>query len=182
MNVPNSELDPIENLASTIKTLGILFIVLGFLGLLIPQIFSFVVEMFFGFIMLAGGLIFAYYSYQYPFSSFIDWLKPLILMVTGILLLIFPTSGVAAFILLLSLYFFTDAFASFALSYERHPRPGWFWMTLNGIFSALLAILILIGWPESSMFYLGIFIGISLLLDGFALYMLGRSITQASVL
>jgi len=165
-----------SNPVKSIKTTGILLIVLGILGLILPQLISFVIELFLGSMMLLGGIMVAYYTYYNLERSFINWVKPLILIISAVLLLVYPHSGIAALTLLLSFYFFMDAFASFSLSYERHPYPGWFWMTLNGVLSAILAMLLLIGWPETSPLYLGIFVSISLVFDGIALFMLGRAI------
>ncbi len=167
--------DPTEAMTGRLKITGILLMILGVLGIFVPQIFSLFVEGFLAAIMLIGGAISAYNTYQFNRSNFTEWLKPLILIVGGFLLLVYPSSGIAAIILVLSFYFFTDAFANFAMSYERYPQPGWFWMTLNGVLSALLAALILIGWPESSLMYLGIFIAISLIFDGLVLFMLSRA-------
>jgi uncharacterized membrane protein HdeD (DUF308 family) len=168
--------DPGEKMISRIKLSGILLIALGILGIFVPQLLSLFVEGFLAAMMLIGAAVSAYHTYHFNRSSITDWLKPLILLIGGVLLLVYPSSGVAAIILMVSFYFFTDAFASFALSYERYPTPGWFWMTLNGVLSTLLAFLVLIGWPESSLMYLGIFIAISLIFDGWVLFMLSRTL------
>ncbi len=177
MKSTNTEIDPTKKMQSSIKITGILLVILGIAGILLPQALSLAIEVFFGSLMIIAGVLLAYHNYQNVFSSFVNWLKPLILIVGGVLLLVFPSSGIAAIMLVLSFYFFTDAFASFGLSQQRYPHSGWMWMTFNGILSALLAILILIGWPQSSLIYLGIFVGISLLFDGIALFMLGRTIS-----
>jgi len=177
MKIENIEQEPFEKMTSSIKLTGILLIILGLFGIILPQVFSMIIEIFFGLIMLAGGLMFGYYSYQIHRHSHasINWLKPSILTIGGVLLLVYPSSGISAIMLLISFYFFTDAFASFALSYELYPAGGWLWMTLNGIFSAILAFLILIGWPETSMLFLGLFVGISLIFDGIALFMIAKT-------
>ncbi len=166
--------DPSEKMISRIKFSGILLIALGVLGIFVPQLLSLFVEGFLAAMMLIGGAVSAYHTYYFNRAGITDWLKPLILLVGGLLLLVYPSSGVAAIILMVSFYFFTDAFASFAMSHERYPAPGWLWMALNGVLSALLAFLVLLGWPESSLMYLGIFIAISLIFDGWVLFMLSR--------
>ena len=75
--------------------------------------------------------------------------------------------------LLLAVYFLFDAMASFTLAQSVHPAKGWGWMTLNGVVSALLAVLLLVGWPTMSLWLVGIFVGISLLFDGAALVAIG---------
>ncbi len=106
------------------------------------------------------------------------WLKPFLLIVTGGLMLYSPLSGVAAVGLMLSFYLFLDAFGSFALSRELYPAKGWGWMMFNGIVSLLLAILILSGWPATSLVLVGIYVGVSLIVDGWALIMIGWHIRK----
>jgi uncharacterized membrane protein HdeD (DUF308 family) len=54
-----------------------------------------------------------------------------------------------------------------------HPAKGWGLMTFNGVVSALLASLFLIGWPATSLWLVGLYVSISLLLDGWALVAIG---------
>ena len=46
-------------------------------------------------------------------------------------------------------------------------------MTFNGVISALLDTLFLIGWPGTSLWLVGLYVGISLLFDGWALIVIG---------
>jgi len=109
-----------------------------------------------------------------------DWIKPALLFIIGSLMLFYPQSGVAAVGLLLAVYLFLDAFGSFVLAQLIHPFSGWGWMVFNGIVSLLLALLFLIGWPDSSMWLVGLYISISLLFDGGALVAVGMAIRKAS--
>jgi hypothetical protein len=51
-------------------------------------------------------------------------------------------------------------------------------MIFNGIIDVLLAGLFLFNWPESSLWMVGLFIGISLLFDGWALVMIGLALRK----
>ncbi len=150
-----------------------LLIALGIIGVIAPHLISFTIEIFLGILMIAGGIFFAYYSYQYHTRSFIGWLKPVILVLTGALFIIKPGAGIAAFTLLIIAYLFVDAYAGFGLAYMQYPNPGWGWLLLNGVLSLTLAMLLLVGWPTTSAIVLGLYISISLLLDGISLFMLG---------
>jgi len=62
-----------------------------------------------------------------------------------------------------------DAFAGFGLAYSlRDDKHWWVWL-INAITSLVLGVLFIIGWPLSSLWLVGLFVGISLLFDGFAL-------------
>ncbi len=153
--------------------IGGLLILLGGVGIFLPNALSMTIEIFLGWLMLSGGFLWAWYTYQWHRSLFNNWLKPMILIAGGILLLVFPVTGIAAITLMISFYLIIDAFGSFALALQRRPLSGWFWMVLNGIISFALALILLWGWPVTSPIYLGIIVGISLLFDGLTLFILG---------
>ncbi len=155
---------------------GSLLFILGLLGVIFPNLFSLAISIYLGWLMLFAGLIWLYYSFKLHVHSFSSWIKPIILLVAAGLWLFYPVAGIAALTLLIAFYIFSDAFGSFAMAFERRGNNGWGWMLLNGIISLLLGILILFGWPATSIFILGIFVGISLLFDGIALIMLGMAL------
>jgi len=66
-----------------------------------------------------------------------------------------------------------DAFAGFFFAFELHPLKGWGWMLFNGIISLIIAIIFLIGWPLNNLWLVGLFIGISIFMDGLVLLIMG---------
>jgi uncharacterized membrane protein HdeD (DUF308 family) len=53
-----------------------------------------------------------------------------------------------------------------AVSALTHRFPGWGWVLLNGVVTALLGLLIYKQWPGSGLWFIGLYIGIDLLLNG----------------
>ncbi len=148
---------------------GILLIVLGTIAIVLPGVMSLGTAIFAAWLLLVGGVLWAIHTYRYDAKSIMNWLKPALLVGVGLLMLVYPMSGVAAVGLLLAVYLLLDAFGSFVLARSIHPAKGWGWMTFNGVISFLLATLFLIGWPATSMWLVGLYVGISLLFDGWAL-------------
>ncbi|RTZ57952.1 MAG: hypothetical protein DSZ33_06905, partial [Gammaproteobacteria bacterium] len=66
-----------------------------------------------------------------------------------------------------------DSYANFSLAFTLKPQAGWGWMLFNGFVTLLLSVLIIVGWPSSSLIAIGIIVGVSLLFDGLTLLMLG---------
>jgi len=124
-------------------------------------------------LLIFGGLTSAYQVIKSYHKNWLAWLKPFILLVIGVLLLVYPISGAAVIGLLLAVYFLMDAFAGFSFAFEMHPMKSWGWMLFNGILSLIIAILFLIGWPLNSLWLVGLFVGISLFIDGFVLLYMG---------
>ena len=81
MKSTNTEIDPTKKMQSSIKITGILLVILGIAGILLPQALSLAIEVFFASLMIIAGVLLAYHNYQNVFSSFVNWLKPLILIV-----------------------------------------------------------------------------------------------------
>ena len=153
---------------STLIT-GIVLTLLGMAGVIVPQFASLVVDFSLGWLLLTAGFFALYVVYLSRWRSPVSWLKPVLLLVTGGLLLINPRIGIAALTLLLTFYLLLDAVTNFGMAHDYHPLHGWGWMVFNGLVSLFLAALILFGWPQTSAMLLGIYVGVSLLFDGLAL-------------
>jgi len=152
---------------------GILLMIIGLAGAIVPQIMSLVVSAFIGWMLLAGGFLTTYLAFLGRGRSMIAFLKPVLLFVTGALFVFYPQAGLAALALLLSVYLMMDAFGGFALAYDIYPMHGWGWMAFNGLMSLLLAVILFAGWPVTSPLMVGLFVGISLFFDGLALVVIG---------
>ena len=153
--------------------IGALLILVGIAGAAAPQVLSLVVSVFLGWLLLAAAMLTGYLVFLSRGRATITWLKPVLLFLTGALFLFYPDVGIAALALLLTVYLILDSYGSFGLAYDLYPLRGWGWMTVNGIVSLLLALVLLFAWPAASPVIVGLYIGISLFFDGLALLFLG---------
>ena len=153
--------------------IGCLLLLLGTVGILLPNMMSLGTVVLVGWLLLTGGVFWAMHTYRYSLTSVMDWLKPALLFITGGMILFNPAVGAAGLGLLLSIYLLMDAFSSFTLAQTIYPGKGWGLMTINGVTSAILAALFIIGWPETSLWLVGLYISISLIFDGWALLFVG---------
>ena len=172
--------DQLRKFGSYTLITGILLIILGTVGVALPGLMSLATSVFIGWLFLIGGLFWGYHTFRSHKGGWLDWFKPALLVVAGGLMLWNPVTGIAAVGLMLSFYLFLDAFGSFALAKEFKPQKGWGWMVFNGIVSLVLAVLFLIGWPVTSLVLVGIYVGISLIFDGWALVMIGWAVKKGS--
>jgi len=160
---------------------GVLLAILGTIGLIMPGVISIATVVLVSWMLVFAGALWSYQTWLSRRGAFFDWLKPVLLIVTGGLMLFYPLSGVAAVGLLLAVYLLLDAFGSFTLATAIRPNKGWGWMTFNGIISLILAILFLLGWPASSLFLVGLYVAISLVFDGWALIVIGWAVRKARI-
>ena len=156
--------------------IGLLLVLTGITAILLPEITSLTLSYLIGWLLVISAVISAYHVVQSYNTQWIAWLKPFSLATIGTLLLLYPITGVAAVGLLLIIYFFFDGFGGIMLGIEFKPIKGWAWMLANGIVSFLLAAIFLIGWPFSTVWLVGLLVGISLLFDGIAMIIIGNSI------
>ncbi len=167
------EESPVHGFGSFSRTVGILLIGVGIVGLFLPEMLSLGVAILFSWLLILAGVLWALHTYRYDARRLTAWLKPVLLLGAGGLLQLSPEVGVAALGLLIAFYLLMDAVSSFVLAQLIHPLRGWGWMVFNGVISLLLALLFLTGWPSTSPWWVGVFISISLILDGWALLAIG---------
>ena len=148
---------------------GILLIILGITGVILPELMSLEASILIASLFLIGGVFWLIHSFQARSKEWSEWLKPVLLLISGALMLFYPMTGVATIGLLLAFYLLIDAYGSFLMAYGLRPKKGWGWMVFNGVTSLVLAILFLIGWPVSSLWLVGVYISISLFFDGWGL-------------
>ena len=166
-------MDPKSRKATLIA--GTLMLLLGLVGIIVPQVLTIAVSLWIAALLLVAGLFLAYLAWQGYRSHWTAWLKAFVLLALGLLVLFNPFAGAGILGLVLAVYFLFDGFAGIGLGMELRPLPGWAWLALNGVLSLVLAAILLFGWPFSSTWMIGLLVGISLLFDGIALLFLGLS-------
>ncbi len=152
---------------------GVIMAIAGFLAIVNPVAGSLAFVLFLGALFVASAIVQAYVTFKAHQKSLGAWFKVIMLLITGILLLVWPASGIAAVAILFSAYFFVDAFASFQMALDLKPLKGWGIAALNGVLSFLLGIAMIVGWPFSAPFMVGVIVGVSFLMDGIVLIYLG---------
>jgi uncharacterized membrane protein HdeD (DUF308 family) len=99
---------------------------------------------------------------------FLYLLNALIRGVTGYLLIRHPDAGAAGVTMLLaSLFIVGGLFRAAGASVIQFPR--WAWTVFSGVVSIVLGVYLLATWPTASTYFIGLAIGVDLILDGGAL-------------
>lgn len=151
------------------KISGIIFILIGLAGILFPTVLTFVTTIFVAYLMLIAGISSAWFTWVSNRNDWAGWLKSIVLIGVASYIFIDPLQGVATLGLVLSFYFFMDAFAGFGLALSLRPEKIWMLWLFNAFTSLVLGVLFVVGWPMSSLYLIGILVGISLLFDGITL-------------
>ncbi|EXJ15377.1 HdeD family acid-resistance protein [Imhoffiella purpurea] len=157
--------------------IGILLMILGAVGIALPPAMAVTTVELVSLLLFIGGGFWLWHTARHG-GGMLRWLKPLLLVVAGVLMISRPVAGAEALALLLSFYLLLDAFGSFALAHELRPAAGWGWMIASGVVDLVLVAFFSLSWPASSQVVLGVFVGTSLLFDGAALTAIGWSLRK----
>ncbi len=169
------EIEMNEPMRKRLRNTGIVFVILGLVGIVLPEVLSITIAWLVGGLLVAAGVIAGYGVWATGYRrEGLAWLKPFVLAVLGLLLLFYPGLGAAAVGLLLIVYFLLSGFAGIAFGLGLRPLPGWGWTVFSGVASVVLALVFIGGWPFEAKWLVGLFIGIALLLDGVAMLALSR--------
>lgn len=155
-----------ETLGKRTFWLGIALLVVGAIGIILPEVLALTINFFIAWLLVMAGVLMSYLTWISPNRELGSWIKPFILLALGVLLVIIPQVGIATLTLLLAFYFLLDSFTNLLLAKQIYPFDGWGWMVFNALVTFVLAVLALWGFPENSGIFLGVIVGVSLLLDG----------------
>jgi uncharacterized membrane protein HdeD (DUF308 family) len=106
-------------------------------------------------------------------------------LAVGFLLIWRPAAGVLSLTLLLIGFFIAEGVVQILAAFKYRSAVGnaWTWMLFSGIVDLVLAAIILMGWPGTAAWTLGLLVGINLFMSGLALVMTSlacRSLTEAA--
>ncbi len=164
---------------------GILTILFGLFAIGSPLASGLAVTLVIGITLLAAGVSMLIFAFQAPSLGKI-LLKLLFAGLTiavGIAILSQPGIALAKLTLILGAFFVVDGFFGFIVAWNMKPEQGWGWMTVNAFVTIALGVMILKGWPEASLFVIGILVGIRLVFAGItmlAMGSLGRQVAKAA--
>jgi uncharacterized membrane protein HdeD (DUF308 family) len=171
-NYPIDE-DLFEKFSKYSKITGVIFMILGIIGIIYPVFMTLATVTFVAWLMIFGGFMAGYFTYLSDKRDYLGWLKSFILIGIGLLMIFYPMTGIGTVGLLLAIYFFMDSFAGFSIAMIMRPASGWVWWLINAIFSLLIGVLFIVGWPFTSTYLIGLLVGFSLFFDGLALIVTG---------
>jgi uncharacterized membrane protein HdeD (DUF308 family) len=159
---------------------GIILLILGALAIALPVFFSFAFELIIGWLFVISGIIQCYRIYKmwkYPGIGSAIFLALLTLAV-GIILLVYPLTGVLSLVLLMTFFFFLEGISKLVFAYQHRAVPGWVWILVSALISIALGALILAGWPETGLWALGLLVGINMAFLGISLISLAFSVPK----
>jgi len=149
--------------------LGLIFMTLGFAGLLLLPLVTITSVAIFGAFMLVGGAL----QIAQGISKTKDWksrglhiLMGLIYVIGGIATLENPVLATTILTLILGFSLIAIGALRIAVALQNKDVNQWALMTLSGMLSMLLGVLIVLQWPWSSLWAIGLFVSVDLMMSG----------------
>jgi len=167
----------------TLIGLGILFLILGMIGIAGQTLFSLVSVNVLGIFLFAGGILQGAHAFKSAGwkSVGVQLIFAILYIGAAIYVWAFPIPALEAITLWLAAIFFITGLLRLVSAFQHRHFAEWFWLALSAAISILMGILIMNSFPSSSLWLPGLLIAIELLLQGWTLLFLGfatKSLTK----
>jgi uncharacterized membrane protein HdeD (DUF308 family) len=159
------------------KVIGIVMIIIGVLGILVPNFIGIAFNTFVGGIFLLAALALAINAWNNKTQNMSLWFKPFVLAALALIIFIHPAIILGVLGLLIAIYFLISGFSSMVLSFELQSSAKIFSL-LNGLLSFVLGVVVLTNWPFASAWIIGLIIGVTFIFDGIALLSIANQVKK----
>lgn len=154
--------------------LGSISMLLGLAAIIFPFTAALTVELLIGWILLLTGVfglihawrINAWHGFRFSLAS------SLVALALGLVLVLFPRSGIVSLALLVALFFIASGILRIMMAWRLKPLDRWLWLLLSGVAALLMAFFMLMLWPEAAGWVIGILLGVDLLFSGLTLVLI----------
>src|SRR5262245_25863851 len=165
---PASGLGPLRAKWGWIVALGNVYVVVGFIALGSVVTATVVSVFVVGIMMLVAGVAQVINAFQIrTWGQFLLWLLLGVLyIVAGVLTFENPLLAAALLTLLLGAALVVEGVVRVFLAFAMKETTPWIWVALSGVITFLLGLVILAHWPVASLYVLGIFLGVDLIIAG----------------
>jgi uncharacterized membrane protein HdeD (DUF308 family) len=163
-----AELEPLRAKSGWIIALGVVYVIAGLIALG-SVVFATVVTVFIvGIMMLIAGAAEVINAFQFKsWGKFLLWLLlGALYIVAGFATFENPLLAAAVFTLVLGFALLVSGVMRIVLAFGMKQEAPWIWVALSGVITLLLGLIILVHWPVSGLYILGIFLGVDLVFAG----------------
>ncbi|ETO92315.1 HdeD family acid-resistance protein [Legionella oakridgensis] len=160
--------------------LGILFVILGVIGLGMVVGLTLVSMLFLGILLIIGGvfqIIDVFKSKRWKGSAW-HALIAILYLIGGGIIIYDPFIASTIITILLAAVLIVMGITRFIMAIILRGSKGWGWLLLSGLTASILGFLILIQWPWSGLWIIGMFIAVEMLISGWTYIFLALAIRR----
>jgi uncharacterized membrane protein HdeD (DUF308 family) len=175
------QLGPLRAKWAWIVALGVVYLIAGFiaLGSLVSATVASVFVV--GIMMLLAGVWEVFSAFQMKtWGKFFFWLiLGVLYIIAGFVAFENPLLTAVWLTLILGAALVASGLMRIFLAFNMKHGAPWIWVVVSGVITLLLGIIILVHWPTNSVYVLGIFLGVDLVLAGASWIGLGFGLKNA---
>lgn len=155
--------------------LGVLLLGLGTFAFVYVGVATIASMLTIGVLMAIGGVAHIVLAFRGD-----GWKDVLLLMLGGVfyllagaLIFINPVLASSILTLMIAASLLVVGVVRIWFGIKARPEKSWGWMALAGVVTLLLGLIIALGWPVNSLFIIGMFLAVDLLMQGWSYIALG---------
>ena len=151
-----------------ILALGIVLVILGTIGLGMTAFLTLASVLYFGILLLVGGV--AQIVHVFKARGWKSILLSLLIMVlyiaSGIVVIRNPVAASALLTLMFAGAIIAIGMLRIVIGFHLRGFRNWMWPILGGIIAILMGTVIIMGWPISGSWVIGLFVAIEMMMNG----------------
>ena len=181
----SSVFDGVENLHRRwgwLLALGIVMIVLGTIAMFITPAATLGTVLVLGWLLIVSGVAESISAFQGRGwgGFFLHLIGGVLGVLIGLLVITHPVAGALAWTLLFASFFTVIGFIRLVAAISL-KFPNWGWTVFDSVITIGLGIMLWAEWPSSGLWFLGLAVGVSLVLRGWAYVMFATAIRKLPV-
>ena len=160
--------------------LGVLMLIAG-LGAIANLFLATVVSVYYvGALMLVGGVVQIIHAFGVKDWGSFAWrlLSGLLYAAAGVIAFANPILASSVLTLLLAAALLVAGVIRIWVGFENRPNKNWGWVVAAGVVTALVGLVIAVGWPVNSLFILGMILAFDLIFQGWTYLFLGLALKR----
>ncbi|WP_245287037.1 HdeD family acid-resistance protein [Bradyrhizobium sp. Tv2a-2] len=179
---PAHDMAPLRAGSGWIIALGVVYVIAGFIALGSVVMATVASVFVVGVMMIIAGVAEVFNAFQIKtWGKFLVWaLLGVLYIIAGFFAFENPLLAAAVLTLVLGASLVASGLVRIFLAFSMKRESPWIWVALSGVITLLLGGIILAHWPVSSVYTLGIFLGIDLIFAGASWIGLGFGLRRAA--
>ncbi|MCU4800108.1 DUF308 domain-containing protein [Halobacteria archaeon HArc-gm2] len=160
---------------------GVLMVLLGLLAVLFPFVAGVSISLVLGGLLVVGGVVHVAHAFRARgWTGFAGQvLLAVVYVFAGISLLANPVLGLTTLTLLLIAYFLVSGLVEVAVGLQLRGQPRWTLLLASGLLSLVLGGLLVVGFPSTAAWVVGLYVGVNLIATGVSMVLMGRDVHRA---
>jgi uncharacterized membrane protein HdeD (DUF308 family) len=160
--------------------MAILFILLGMMAIIEPGVAGWAITILVGWLLIFGGVAHLVAALTGGGAGRVIWqvLIGIVYVLGGVYFLTHPLLALGTLTLLLAAIILGEGVLEVIAYFRTRGEGGSGWLLVNALITLLLGSLIWFHWPSSSVWAIGIIVGVNLLMTGMSRLMFGLAARQ----